>query len=127
MSTQRESSVSNTLMKHLHKMLPKSFWTKVHMTAMQPALLDIIGVWRGHYVTIEVKMLGEQLTPRQRIVALMQEHAGAIVLKFERNPSISFTRQAQLLADEIKVRIDEKERIVCNERANVGRIGEIDQ
>jgi hypothetical protein len=127
MSTQKESSVSNTLMKHLHKMLPKSFWTKVHMTAMQPALLDIIGVWKGHYITIEVKMLGEQLTPRQRIVALMQEHAGAIVLKFERNPGISFNRQAQMLADEIRTKILEKERDMCNERTKLGGTTKVNQ
>lgn len=124
MATQKESSVSNTLMKHLHKMLAKSFWSKVHMTAIQPALLDIIGVWRGYYITIEVKMLGEQLTPRQRIVALMQEHAGAIVLKFERDPAIAFAQQAKALATEIQIRIDEKERDICNERANMGRVGE---
>lgn len=114
MSKQKESQVSATLMKHLHKMLPGSFWTKVHMTAYQATLLDIIGCWRGWYITIETKMKGESLTTRQRIVGIWQENCGAIVLKFERDEDIAFATQAELLATTIRSKVRDKEKELCS-------------
>jgi hypothetical protein len=115
MSKQKESQVSATLMKHLHKMLPGSFWTKVHMTAYQATLLDIIGCWKGWYITIETKMKGESLTARQRIVGIWQENCGAIVLKFERDEDIPFSTQAELLALTIRQKVNQKEKELCSE------------
>lgn len=57
MSGQREGSVSSRLLTQLPKLLPGSYWTKIHADGNQPYAVDIIGICEEiFYVAIEVKI-----------------------------------------------------------------------
>lgn len=76
---QRESKLSSKIVAYLNKQ-PHAFFWKLHedMYGIN-GMPDIVGVYRGQFVGVEVKLLGEQLTPIQSRRKFLLEQADGVV------------------------------------------------
>lgn len=72
-----EGARTRSLLRYLNG-IEGGFFFKIHGSAFQPRLIDIIGCYRGSFVSFEVKRPGRQPTPRQRLtISQIQESGGS--------------------------------------------------
>lgn len=112
MAKQRESGVSQRLQRDLRRALPRSWWVKVHTDPSQPTCLDIVGCWRGWFITIETKVDEGELEPTQEALLPFLERAEAIVIIFHRYTDVAWFDQISRLILDIREAVDRKERAI---------------
>ena len=79
MGTTPEATVTKTIMRHLERLRPHGFFVKIHGGPMQRAgIPDIVGVYRGRFLSFEVKMPGGKVRPLQSYMLKLVRHAGGI-------------------------------------------------
>lgn len=109
MTKQRESGVSEAMQAHLRRALPRSWWVKIHTSPAQPTCLDIVGCWRGWFITIETKVDEGELEPTQEAVIPLIERSGALVVIFHRHTARKRSDELDELAAHIRAEIARKE------------------
>lgn len=118
MTKQRESGVSQKLQDGLRRALPRSWWVKIHIDPAQPQALDIIGCWRGWFITIETKVDEGDLEPKQEALLPFLHRANAIVIIFHRQTDLRWSDQLTELVVDIREAVDRKERAIRAQDAN---------
>lgn len=112
MAEQAESRASREIRSRLARLLPGSFWFKVHGNPYQRGgISDNLGVWVGKFIAVEIKMLGNNNpTPRQQFFIDDVNRAGGIAFHYVYNPMFNYDTAAREIAQEIIARVRFKNR-----------------